>query len=264
MQINQGLIVNNKWLESHIDDPNLVIFDSRGNFAYRFGHIKNAIPLGLEDVITMSDNGANLAIEGSIAENLFGKLGIDESKKVVVYGEVFDPSATRIVWTLLYNGHEDTNLVEKGFNAIGKEGILPIDTVSYQPTPTNFTSRPTGYLRADEKMVKDNLNENDTIIIDSRTTLEHIQARIPKSVLHSWQSGIGEDGRMMKSSEDLLNEFTVTGIAKNKRIICYCHSGTRACHKYFQFKHAGFNDVRCYDGSIIDWGQRKNPTMKHP
>jgi rhodanese-related sulfurtransferase len=26
-----------------------------------------------------------------------------------------------------------------------------------------------------------------------------------------------------------------------------------------QFKQAGFNNVRMYDGSIIDWAQRGNP-----
>ena len=62
--------------------------------AYSSGHIKNALPLGLDDVISISENGANLAIEGEAAENLFGKLGIDESKKVVVYGEHFDPSGS--------------------------------------------------------------------------------------------------------------------------------------------------------------------------
>jgi thiosulfate/3-mercaptopyruvate sulfurtransferase len=108
-------------------------------------------------------------------------------------------------------------------------------------------------------MVKEKLNDNDTVIIDSRTLLEHTQARIPGSLLHDWENGIGDHGKMIKSGEDLLNEFNASGIAKNKEIICYCHSGTRASHKYFQFKHAGFKNVRCYDGSIIDWAQRRNP-----
>jgi thiosulfate/3-mercaptopyruvate sulfurtransferase len=33
----------------------------------------------------------------------------------------------------------------------------------------------------------------------------------------------------------------------------------RAAHKYLQFRHAGFDNVRLYDGSIIDWAQRRNP-----
>jgi len=247
------------WLKSHLDDHDLVVIDGRGALAYSAGHIKSALPLGLDDVIRISENGANLAIEGEAAENLFGKLGIDESKKVVVYGEYFDPSAARIAWTLLYNGHNNTSLLDTSFSFIRREGTLPIVCDLPKPVVTNFISRPNDCLRADEKMVNEKLNDNGTVIIDSRTALEHTQARIPSSLLHNWENGIGDEGKMIKSGEDLLNEFNTSGITKDKEIICYCHSGTRASHKYFQFKHAGFKNVRCYDGSIIDWAQRRNP-----
>lgn len=252
------MIVESSWLQSHIDDTDLVIIDSRGKFAYKRGHLKNAIPLGLEDVITIAENGANLSIEGSVAEDLFGKLGIDESKKVVVYGEYFDPAAARIVWTLFYNGHKDAGLLDKSFGTVRKEGLLPIDQVEYNPTASKFIFQPNNDLRADEKFVKQKIEDQNTVIVDSRTDLEHIQARIHGSKLLEWVNGIGENGMTMKSSEQLLKEFTLAGISQDKSIICYCHSGTRASHKFLQFKHAGFKDVRCYDGSIIDWGQRKN------
>lgn len=247
------------WLKSHLDDHDLVVIDGRGVVAYSSGHIKNALPLGLDDVISISENGANLAIEGEAAENLFGKLGIDESKKVVVYGEYLDPCAARIAWTLLYNGHNNTSLLDTAFSFIRRRGTLPIARDLAKPVVTNFISKPNNSLRADERIVKERLNDNGTVIIDSRTPLEHIQARIPGSLLHNWENGIGEDGKMIKSSQDLLNEFTASGLTKNKEIICYCRSGTRASHKYLQFKHADFKNVRCYDGSIIDWAQRKNP-----
>ena len=100
------------WLKSHLDDHDLVVIDGRGVVAYSSGHIKNALPLGLDDVISISKNGANLAIEGEAAENLFGKLGIDESKKVVVYGEYLDPCAARIAWTLLsFNTFPNLHLI---------------------------------------------------------------------------------------------------------------------------------------------------------
>jgi thiosulfate/3-mercaptopyruvate sulfurtransferase len=245
-------------LESNIDDTGLVLIDSRGKFAYNRGHLKNAVSLGLEDVITIAENGANLTIEGSVAEDIFGKLGIDESKKVVVYGEYFDPAAARIVWSLYYNGHRDTGLLDKSFGTLRNDGLFPIDQLEYKSTATKFTFKPDNDIRADENFVKQKLDDEDTVIVDSRTELEHIQARIHGSKLLEWMNGIGENGMTMKSSEQLLKEFTLAGISQDKRIICYCHSGTRASHKFLQFKHAGFKDVRCYDGSIIDWGQRKN------
>jgi thiosulfate/3-mercaptopyruvate sulfurtransferase len=63
----------------------------------------------------------------------------------------------------------------------------------------------------------------------------------------------------MKSKEELEMDFEKKQISKDKEIICYCHSGARASHKYLQFRLAGYNNVKVYDGSIIDWAQRHNP-----
>src|SRR5215472_15754083 len=103
-------------LLSCLDDPNFVIIDSREIRAYRFRHIKNAKHLGIETVISIADNGANLVIDAPIAERIFSSLGIDGSKTVVVYGESADPSAARIVWTLMYHGHLNVTLLDLGFN----------------------------------------------------------------------------------------------------------------------------------------------------
>ena len=79
--------VDSKWLLSHIDDPNVIIIDARGVMPYKFGHIKNALLLAIERVISMAPNGANLVIDAPIAEEVFTSLGIDDRKIVVVYGE---------------------------------------------------------------------------------------------------------------------------------------------------------------------------------
>ncbi|HZA68754.1 MAG TPA: rhodanese-like domain-containing protein, partial [Nitrososphaeraceae archaeon] len=85
------IIVDSKWLASHLDDPNLyLIIDTRDNISYRFRHIKNARPLGVERVISVADNGANLVVDGSTAEEVFTELRIDNNKAVVVYGEYGD------------------------------------------------------------------------------------------------------------------------------------------------------------------------------
>src|ERR671931_1072358 len=105
------ITVDSKWLTAHLDDSQTVIVDSRGNLPYRLAHIKNARPLGVEHVISVADNGANLVLNQSSAEKIFSDLGIDDSKTVVVYGENIDPSAARIVWTLVYHVHHITKLL---------------------------------------------------------------------------------------------------------------------------------------------------------
>ena len=62
---------------------------------------------------------------------------------------------------------------------------------------------------------------------------------------------------MFKDKNKLQRDLEEQGITKDKEVICYCHSGMRASHKYLQLKQAGFDNVRMYDGSIIDWAQRQ-------
>ncbi|MGI0050423.1 MAG: rhodanese-like domain-containing protein, partial [Nitrososphaeraceae archaeon] len=61
--LDNMVYVDSKWLAEHLDDPDVVVIDGRGNFSYRFGHIKNAIVLGVERIISLANNGANLVID---------------------------------------------------------------------------------------------------------------------------------------------------------------------------------------------------------
>ena len=115
-------------------------------------------------------------------------------------------------------------------------------------------------IRADADIIETRRlqNRSSTVIVDARTSMELMQARIPGSVLDSWEEGLGHNGKMMKSKKELERDFEEKRISKDKEIICYCHSGARASYKYMQFKQAGYNNVKVYDGSIIDWARRGN------
>lgn len=255
------IIVDSKWLASHLDDLNLVIIDTRDNITYRFRHIKNARPLGIERIISVADNGANLVVDGSIAERIFTELGIDDSKTVIVYGEYGDPSAARVVWTLMYHGHPNVKLLDIGFRQWHKAGLPTTRQIPTQkPSTSLFKSKINCTIRADAEIIKAKQSDPNVIIVDARTAQEHFQARIPGSILHNWEEGLDDDsGRVIRYKDELQKDFEQRGITKDKEIICYCHSGARASHKYLQLKQAGLHNIRVYDGSIIDWAQRHNP-----
>jgi thiosulfate/3-mercaptopyruvate sulfurtransferase len=257
--------VSSKWLLSHLDDPNVIIIDARG-MPYKFGHIKNALSLSIERVISTAPNGANLVIDRSVAEEVFTNLEIDDYKIAVVYGEYLDPSAARVAWTLMYHGHPNVKILDIGLSEWEKSGLPVTKQISTREKQLNknvhFRSKINSMIRADANMIKTRQqlqNQSSTVIVDARSPIEHIQAKIPGSILANWEEGLGDNGEMMKSKEELERNFMEKQIPKDKEIICYCHSGARATHKYLQFKQAGYNNVKVYDGSIIDWAQRHNP-----
>lgn len=261
------ITIDANWLSSHLDYPDLVIIDARGTPPYRFRHIKNAKPLGVESVISVAENGANLIIDPPTAEKLFSSLGIDDSKKVVVYGESVDPAAGRIVWTLMYYGHRNVKLLDIGFSQWRKAGFPVTREAQRQEEvaignsigPTRFKSKINPTVRAEADYIKTKQRDPNVVIIDARTPQEHFQARIPGSILDNWEEGIGPDGEMIKNKAELEKDLEEKGITRDKEIICYCHVGIRASQKYLQLKQAGYDRVKVYDGSIVDWAQRRNP-----
>ena len=128
------LTVDANWLLSCLEDQDIVILDCRGIMPYKFGHIKNAIPLGLERVISVAKNGANLVIDAKTAEQVFTRLGIDSSKTVVVYGEYPDPSVARIAWTLIYHGQQNVKLLKIAYSDWHKLRVTNRSTKSNSKT----------------------------------------------------------------------------------------------------------------------------------
>jgi thiosulfate/3-mercaptopyruvate sulfurtransferase len=258
-----NMIIDANWLASHLDDENVKIIDSRGIMPFRFSHIKNAMPLGVEKVISTDENGSYLVIAPQVAEQIFTSMGIDDTKVVIVYGEYPDPSLARIVWTLIYFGHSNVKILDIGFEN-WLQGGYPV-TKDFE-TKNAATKPDRGFVahvrtteRADAQFIYQEKDKPETTIIDARTPQEHLHARIPGSILHNYEEGIGDMGKMIKDVEVLKQDFEKLGITRDKQIVCYCHSGIRAAHTYLQLKQAGFVNVRLYDGSIIDWAKRKYP-----
>ena len=258
-----NIIIDANWLASHLDDENVIIIDSRGIMPFRFSHIKNAMPLGVEKVISTDENGSYLVIAPQVAEQIFTSMGIDDTKLVIVYGEYPDPSLARIVWTLIYFGHSNVKILDIGFENWLQSGYpvtKDFETKNAATKPDRgFVAHVRTTERADAQFIYQEKDKPETTIIDARTPQEHLHARVPGSILHNYEEGIGDMGKMIKDVEELEQDFEKIGITHDKQIICYCHSGIRAAHTYLQLKQAGFDNVRLYDGSIIDWAKRKYP-----
>jgi 3-mercaptopyruvate sulfurtransferase SseA len=66
------------------------------------------------------------------------------------------------------------------------------------------------------------------------------------------------DGRFLPRAE-LEAKLRAAGATTGKPVVSYCMVGMRASVVYFVARYLG-HDARLYDGSIIDWTQRKLPT----
>ena len=245
-----------QWLAEHYNDPDLVILDSRGNIPYSYAHIPNSQPLGIEKVVQTNQYGANLVIENDQAATLFGSLGIDESKTVIIYGDYLDPSAARIAWTFLYFGHEKTKILDVGMMTWQKKG-LPITRDIPKPTVATFVPKINSLIRIEAEELYKKLDS--VTIIDTRSLQEFMAGRIPNAILFPFTDGVGEEGSLFKDKDELLRIFNEQQISQDKELVCYCALGHRAANVFTQLRLAGYENVKLYDGSFADWVGRRLP-----
>ena len=250
------MIVSHQWLAEHYNDPNLVILDSRGSVPYSYAHIPNSQPLGVEKVVKTNQYGANLVIESEQAETLFGSLGIDESKTVIIYGDYLDPSAARIAWTLLYFGHEKTKILDIEIRTWHKKE-LPITRDIPKSIPAKFIPKINSSIRIEAEELHKKIDS--AVIIDARSPQEFMAGRILNAVLFPFTEGVGEDGSLFKEKDELSQIFTEQQMPKGKELVCYCALGHRAANVFTQLRMAGYDNVKLYDGSFADWVGRRLP-----
>ena len=250
------MLVSVDWLKNHLTDPDIVILDSRPKTMFLYGHLPNAQSLSIDQVIRFDEFGSNLVIEQEKIVKLFGSLGIDESKTVLLIGDAMDPSVARIVWTFLYFGHEKTCLLNANASDLQKHG-LKLTRQTLIQKPTKFTPKINNDLRIESDFLKHHLNDFE--ILDARSHQEFMSGHIPNSKLIPFSEGIDYNGNLFRDKRFLKELFLQNNVSKDKEIICYCMHGHRASNLFLQLKIAGFDNVKLYDGSFIEWNGKKLP-----
>jgi len=250
------VLVSTDWLKENISNSNLVILDTRPKTMFLYGHLQNAQSLSVDKVIRFDQFGSNLVLELEKITELFSSLGINETKTVVLIGDSMDPSTARIAWTLLYFGHEKTFLLDADASDLQKHGFeLYKQTSSIKSV--SFTPKINSEIRIESEFLKDHLNNFE--ILDARSLHEFMKGHLPNSKLIPFTDGLGFDGKLFRDSESLKTMFSQNQISKSKEIVCYCMHGHRASSLFLQLKIAGFNKVKLYDGSFVEWHGKRFP-----
>jgi len=80
---------------------------------------------------------------------------------------------------------------------------------------------------------------------------------VPKLI--PFTEGIGYNGKLFRDKESLETLFLQNQISKDKEIVCYCMHGHQASSLFLQLKIAGFDKVKLYDGSFVEWHGKQLP-----
>src|SRR3990172_2262902 len=238
---NARLLVDTQEVAAHLEDASMRLVDLRNKGAegyqeYAKGHIPGAVYLNWQEIDDVTSNQKGLPVDQAKAEALFSKIGIDEKTRVVAYDDSGGLWSARLFFVLEFFGHKNVAVLNGGLTKWTQEG-RPLSANEPKITAKKFIARPNPNLIATAEWVRDNVKNPGVCLVDARSRLEY-------------------EGKTFKSAEELGKMFEQAGARKDREIVTYCRTGARAAHDYFVARLLGYEKVRNYDGSWIDWGNR--------
>jgi thiosulfate/3-mercaptopyruvate sulfurtransferase len=266
-----GLLVSPADLVSRVSDPLVVVLhieDRDGEFAN--GHIPGARLVRYRQIAVDGPQqlGSELPPVGELRE-VFQAAGVGAGSHVVVYGSPI--AATRAFFTLDYLGHPNVRVLNGGLEAwrtAGQQVELGPGPSPRRDAGSLATLKPRPDVVAHAEWLVKQLESPRIALVDARPDAEFTGADGGMNGTHPaghlagarqlvWTSLVSRTSQFLPDAE-LRAKLSATGARAGVPVVSYCMIGMRASVVYFVARHLGF-DAKMYDGSIVDWGQRKLP-----
>jgi thiosulfate/3-mercaptopyruvate sulfurtransferase len=275
-------LISTDELAARQDDPSLALFDVRhelmspeswGENEYKTSHIPRAIFLHIDRDLSApknSHNGRHPLPTPEACAALFGRVGIDAGKQVVVYDQGSGSFASRLWWMLRWVGHDAVAVLDGGFAKWMREK-RPVTAEVIAPVATKFTVKnvtPT----VSSSGVEASLSRHTLLLVDARAPerfrgeiepIDPVAGHIPGAVNRPASLNLTTEG-VFKSAATLRTEFAaLLGGRTHADVVHHCGSGVTACANILAMEIAGLHGTRLYPGSWSEWiAKRERPIAK--
>lgn len=268
-------------MREHHED--LVVVDARSPDDYAKGHIPGAVNLPPElwrTPKTKPGQGDSQYIfrrpDGSMDveryERMLGEAGITRQTPVVVYGNHAGKGAGSVPAMILdMLGHEKVFFLD-GVGAAQWEAAG--HTLTNEPSPerptATYEARPKAGVLWNLSEVIGSIGDDSIVFYDTRSADEfHGRemrsnargGRIPGAVLFDYADLLDED-KTAVTHEEARSELAARGITPDKTVVLYCQTATRVSLPYLLLKDLGYPNVRVYDASWHEYGNRADTPVE--
>lgn len=272
-------LVTTQWLASHLNQPDLRIFDCSTVLQFEVGgkrpyrvlscadeheraHIPGAGYLDLQRDFSIEDSpyGMTLADPETVASS-FEQAGVDQGSRVILYSRRSLSWATRFWWMLHWLGFDNAAVLDGGFEKWVNEG---------RPVSTQSATYPPGRLEIDlRREVFVGKEEVLAAIGDPKTCLVNAlgrdvfsgenprygrPGRIPGSVNFPQIELVDLETHAFRSVEAIAQMFEKAGADQANKYITYCGGGIFATVTAFWLHQLGHTNVAVYENSMSEWG----------
>lgn len=276
---NPAAIVSTDWLQEHLEDPSVRIFDCTVYLHYETetgdpyrvesgradyetkGHIPGAAFIDLQADLSNPDSPYRFTLlDPEETARRFGELGVDDGTRVVLYCRDTVQWATRIWWMLRYVGFDNAAILDGGWNKWALEG-RPVSTEPVRFPAGRVTPRPRPEIFTGKEDVLGAIGDASTCTINALSPDLHSgenprygrPGRIPGSVNVPVRSLLDPTTMALPSPDAAAEAFSAVGAAPSKRSIVYCGGGIAATLDAFLLYQLGHEKVTVYDSSMSEW-----------
>lgn len=227
--------------------------------SYREGHIPGAVFCDFDaDLAAAPGLGGRHPLPATDAfQSAMRRLGVFDSRPVVVYDEAPSMSAARAWWALRYFGHSDVRVLDGGLRAWTQAGF-PVSQEESPVAPGDFTAVPGGMPMLDAEQAAD-LAESG-VLLDARAAeryrgevepMDPVAGHIPGAISAPTGQNVEPGGRF-HTREFLAERFNTLGAVEGVPVGAYCGSGAHAAHEVLALHLAGI-PAALYVGSWSHW-----------
>lgn len=260
------VLVDVRWVVANLRNPAVRLLDvSSERNVYLAGHLPGAIYVDpIADLTNPQHRVRGMAVNKAQFQALMRRLGIRNGDTVVLYDDVSSLWAARAFWVFKLYRHEKVVILNGGSKRWVAEGQPLVKDVP-RVTPSNYVAKdPDHTIVATWDYIVRKLGKGETLLCDARSPKEYAGldvrsargGRIPGAVNVEWRLAVNPDGTF-KSRAELESLYQRAGFSREREVITYCQTGVRAAHTWFVLKYLlGYPNVRNYDGSWEEWGNR--------
>jgi len=262
--------VSTDWLANNRE--NVVVIDVRKAPFYLLGHVDGAYNVERSQFLQTRNQVKSLVPTSGAITELLSSLGVTAETQLVVYAEDDNPYAARLVWTLRYHGHRASYVLDGGYNKWTAENRATAIFPTTSPVPSHYAlAADADFLlaRADADYVYTRLENPSVVVWDTRTPEEFAGTKIradrgghiPGAVPFNWTNLQTEVNgvKVLKSWQEIVALLKAHGLTSDKEIVAHCQTGIRSSYATLVLLGLGYDKVKNYDGSWIEWAN--NPTL---
>lgn len=250
-------------------NKNMIVIDVQAPDVYAKQHIQGAINIPHKSLYKPGAVEGQFKDVAELAE-IFGKNGVSNTSRIVVYDDGSQKYNSRMWWILNYLGATDVSLFHKDMAQM-EAARIPLTATPVTLKATTFVPVVNAAMNIDMASVKALPQNANAVLLDVREPDEYkgmdkdkkSQGHLPGAVYLYYKDMLTATGAY-KTKDEILAAAAKAGATPEKEIVVYCQTGIKASVVYVALKEvAGFPNVKLYAGAYAEWASiPENPIIK--